>query len=96
MQETRLRNHGSGNDGPIHVTQGQKVFLNQDRYSTSAPKGSYTLALHQGQGDFEPGEFVIVHQVRTRMPHVYTRGIQDRYIMGEGVMAYDVVLPCST
>ena len=39
LQEIRLRNHGSGNDGPVHVLAGQKLLLNQDRWATTGQKG---------------------------------------------------------
>jgi hypothetical protein len=66
MQETRLRAHGSGNDGPIRVAPGKVHYLNNDRYSTTAEAGSLRLALHEGAGTFPPGSFALIHQTIAR------------------------------
>ena len=64
MQETRLREHGTGKDGPIYVGPRATAKLNQDRYSTHSnfEAASYLLRLLTGQGAFESGQMALVHQ----------------------------------
>jgi hypothetical protein len=67
MQETRLREHGTGKDGPVYVGPGATATLNEDRYSTHSnfEEGSYYLRLLVGQGAFETDQMAMVHQTRT-------------------------------
>ena len=60
--ETRLRNHGTGNDGPVHARPGQTYLINHDRWKCEGTADNKNLAIISGGGFVENGEVVIIHQ----------------------------------